>query len=297
MGQDRLAASYGDANPLFRLCRHLGWGALVNLGYHTLPTLPGIVGGLAWFQRRLETRSLALLQASPGHRVLDACCGRGHTTARLAAAGCDAVGVDITADQIAQARARYGDAVRATFAVADVTALPQAEGIRATNGSFDRVLCLEAAFHLSPADRRALLAEAFRVLRPGGRFVLVDFVWNTDDPSMIRQLDPLGLVREAWQFDEFEPLRRYLRHAEETGFVMRRTVDWTRPVIEGFSRLGALLTRMATNQVGRELLCLRWPDLREFSEQDWRHTLASVDAHCSVGRCTGYVALVLDKPA
>ncbi|WP_433544541.1 class I SAM-dependent methyltransferase (plasmid) [Streptomyces sp. CA-294286] len=296
MGQDQLATSYSDANPFFRLCRHMGWGALVNLGYCTLPTLPAALGGLDFFQRRLESQSLALLQARPGHRVLDAGCGRGHTAARLGAMGCEAVGVDITAQQIEQARTRYGQAPRTTFAVADVTALPkQADGISADN-SFDRVHCLEAAFHLSPTGRRALLDEAFRVLRPGGRFVLVDFTWNTDDPELIRLLDTHGLVRSAWQFEEFEPLARYLTHAKETGFVVQRTVDWTRPVIDRFCQLGAVLTGLASTLTGRRLLCLRWPGLREFSELDWQTVLVTVEAHRAVGRSTGYTSFVLDKP-
>ncbi|MBM7167581.1 class I SAM-dependent methyltransferase [Streptomyces sp. G44] len=276
----------------------MGWGALVNLGYYTLPTLPAVLGGLSFFQRRLETRSLKLLEARPGHRVLDACCGRGHTVARLSASGCDAVGVDITPQQIAQARARYGHAPRTTFAVADVTALPrQAENIGTTDDSFDRVHCLEAAFHLSPTGRRALLAEAYRVLRPGGRFVLVDFTWNTADPTEIRRLDPHGLVRTAWQIEEFEPSARYLAHAEETGFVVRRTADWTRPVITRFTQLGTALTRLAATPLGRRALCLRWPGLRELSERDWHVTLATVNAHQALGRHVGYTALVLDKPA
>ncbi|WP_078965318.1 class I SAM-dependent methyltransferase [Streptomyces aureocirculatus] len=296
MAHDQLAPSYSDANPLFRLCRHLGWGALVNLGFYTLPTLPAVLGGLAFFQRRLESKSLALLEARPGHRVLDACCGRGHTTARLGAVGCEAVGVDVTAQQIEEARARYGRSPRAAFAVADVTALPkQADGISA-DGSFDRVHCLEAAFHLSPAGRRALLDEAFRVLRPGGRFVLVDFTWNTEDPGLIRLLDTHGLVRSAWQLEEFEPLARYLAHAREAGFVVRRTVDWTRPVIDRFCQLGAVLAGLASTRTGRRLLCLRWPGLREFSELDWKSVLVTIEAHRAVGRFTGYTALVLDKP-
>ncbi|MFF8642582.1 methyltransferase domain-containing protein [Streptomyces sp. NPDC015345] len=297
MGTDPMAASYSDANPFFRLFRHLGWGALVNLGYYTLPTLPALLGGLAFFQRRLETRSLDLLQARPGHRVLDACCGRGHTTARLGAAGCSALGVDISVQQIAEAVRRYGTTPNTAFAVADVTALPvRTKDVPVAGETFDRVHCLEAAFHLTPAGRRTFVAEAFRVLRPGGRFVLVDFTWHTADPTAIGPLDPRGLVRAAWQVDGFEPLVRYLAHARETGFLVRRTVDWTRPVVERSLRLGAVFARVAATRAGREALCARWPGLREFTPSDWHATITVIDAHRSVAGAVRYSALVLDKP-
>ncbi|MFH8795921.1 methyltransferase domain-containing protein [Streptomyces sp. NPDC017941] len=297
MEEDRLAASYSDANAFFRLFRHLGWGDLVNLGYYTLPTLPALIGGLAFFQRRLETHSLALLGARPGHRVLDACCGRGHTTARLGAAGCEAVGVDISDRQIAQARARYAHAANTDFAVADVTRLPRrADGVAVAETPFDRVHCLEAAFHLSPEGRRALYTEAYRVLRPGGRLVLVDFTWATADPEEIRRLDPRGLARASWQIEGFEPLERHLTNAARAGFLVRRSLDWTRPVVERSLRLGTVLTHLAGSRTGRGLLCLARPGLREFTAADWSHTVDVLAAHRSVGRSVRYSALVLDKP-
>ncbi|GGM78021.1 hypothetical protein GCM10012275_55850 [Longimycelium tulufanense] len=51
-----IANSYNDSNPLFRFLCHLSWGDLLNNGYFTWPTLPALVGGLGWFQRRLVGR-------------------------------------------------------------------------------------------------------------------------------------------------------------------------------------------------------------------------------------------------
>ncbi|MGP4114477.1 class I SAM-dependent methyltransferase [Streptomyces sp. 4N509B] len=286
-----------ETNVLLRLFRPLGWGALVNCGYYTWPTLPALVGGLAFFQRRLVDRSLALLETAPGHRVLDACCGRGYTTARLGSVGCQALGLDLSEGQIGEARERFGGQPNTAFAVGDATALPgQAAGHALADGSLDRVHCLEAAFHFGPEGRRAFLAEAHRVLRPGGRLVLVDFTWLTPDPGEIDALDAERRVRDTWRFEELEPRERYVALAEAAGFRPVRVLDWTRRVSEPFARLGVALSRVAASGAGRAALRLRWSGLRELTEHDWHEIDLSIQAHRSVSRSTTYTALVLDKP-
>lgn len=285
----RIAESYSDTNVLFHLLRHVGWGDLVNVGYYTVPTLHHAFGGLGWFQRELVRRSLDLLAGGPGDRVLDACCGRGLSTALLGQRGCDAVGVDVQPEQIAEARRRFGDRPGTRFEVADVTALPYEPG------AFDRVHCLEAAFHFGPEGRRAFLAEAFRVLRPGGRLVLVDFTWRSDDPSTIESVDPNAIVRSAWCFDEVEPRSRYLTRAAEAGFTVTAH-DWTGPVLELPMRLVRLVQALVGTRLGRQVLRLRWPGLRELTPTDWDAVEESLHAHLSWARALHYTALVLDKP-
>ncbi|WEV26705.1 methyltransferase domain-containing protein [Streptomyces sp. 71268] len=297
MGADTYADDgYGEGNIFLRFLQHVGWDDLLNVGYFTLPTLPAAVGGGGYFQRALVRRSLALLEAAPGDLVLDAGCGRGHTTARLADAGCRALGVDLSERQIALARARFGHRPRASFAVADVTRLPdEASGTEIADGSFDRVHCLEAAFHFGPKGRDAFLAESHRVLRPGGRLVLVDFTWPDERSARIDRLDPRGLVRAAWQFDDFERLDRYLASAVEAGFEVRAVHDWTRPVVRRSARLIGAVGAVAATSPGRLALRTRWPGLREFTPADWQALCPVIRAHVAAGREVGYTALVLDK--
>src|ERR1700722_18814116 len=78
---------------------------------------------------------LSLLDLPPGSRILDAPCGHGRIARRLAAAGMEVTGVDITPAYLEQARADPQLAPNAvTYLEGDVRALPVA-------GPFDAVVC------------------------------------------------------------------------------------------------------------------------------------------------------------
>ncbi|AUS81191.1 methyltransferase domain-containing protein [Actinoalloteichus sp. AHMU CJ021] len=80
-------------------------------------------------------------------------------------------GLNITPHHVASARARAereGVLDRLDFREGSATDLPYADD------TFDRVVALECAFHFRP--RTAFLAEAFRVLRPGGTLAVIDIL-------------------------------------------------------------------------------------------------------------------------
>lgn len=98
-----------------------------------------------------------LLAPRPGERILDLGCGDGALSLKLAALGCQVVGVDASPEMVAAARARGVDAQ-----VADGHALAFA-------GEFQAVFS-NAALHWMTRPA-AVVAGVRRALRPGGRFV------------------------------------------------------------------------------------------------------------------------------
>ncbi len=69
-----------------------------------------------------------------------------------------------------------------------------AEATPFDSASVDRVLCVYLFHELPPKIRKAVVAEAARILKPGGIFVLADALQTGDDPNLDRLLDafPVG---------------------------------------------------------------------------------------------------------
>ncbi len=295
--EQRIRPAYDGSSTAFRALEGGGWGELVNLGYYPAYALPGVALGLGPFQRLLARKSLALVEPRAGMRVIDAGCGRGYTTARLAEAGCEVLGLDMLPENVAAASAKYGGRRGARFAAADVTCLPESAGsVALADSSFDAVHCLEVAFHFGPQGRANFLAESYRVLRPGGRLVLVDFVWRDAQPESIERLDPKRLVRDTWCFSEFEPLERYRARAAALGFRERAMHDWTGPVINRFQRIAQTNARVGTFALGRFILRTFRPGYARMSAADWEFLVELMRAHDAVRRASRYVALVWEKP-
>jgi MPBQ/MSBQ methyltransferase len=293
-----ISHAYDGSAPSFLVLDACGWGALRNLGYYPLLHAPMLLRGLAHFQRRLARESLALLELRQGDRVLDAGCGHGWTTAEIARRGASVLGIDLLPGSIAEAERLYGDTPGVHFAAVDATALPEkAGGFALEDESIDRVHCLEAAFHFGPEGRRAFLEEAWRVLRPGGRLVLVDFVWKGDRPEEIADPDGEGIVRTTWRFAEFEPLERYRERAQRIGFLEHAMLDWSTPVTGRFVKVAYLLAYLGRFAPSRALLKQLFPDVARVRDDQWPDLLKLVRAHERVRRLSSYVAFVLDKPS
>lgn len=149
----------------------------------------------------------ALVQAARltgSDKVLDMGCGAGHTALAVAPKAAHVTAVDVTPEMLAVAEglARERGLANVSFRLADVASLPFG------NASFDVVTSRYSAHHY-PDPARAL-AEAARVLRPGGRFLLVDTV-APETPALDTFFNAAELLRDGsharnWRLSEWESL-------------------------------------------------------------------------------------------
>ena len=135
-----------------------------------------------WCPEGLYEDEAHLLGPVTGRRVLEVGCGAAQCSRWLATQGADAVGLDLSARQLAHAR-RIDDELGDTplrLVQADATTLPFADG------SFDLAFSAFGAVQFV-ADSAAVMREVARVLRPGARWVFAvshPLRWSLpDDPG------------------------------------------------------------------------------------------------------------------
>lgn len=110
----------------------------------------------------------AAAQALPGARVLDLGCGAGHVGYRVAPFAAEVVAYDLAPEMLAL----VADRARALGVGNLHTLCGAVESLPLPDASFDLVLSRYSAHHW--ADPARALAEARRVLRPGGACIIVD---------------------------------------------------------------------------------------------------------------------------
>jgi ubiquinone/menaquinone biosynthesis C-methylase UbiE len=143
-------------------------------------------------------RLVALLQPQSNWRVLDVATGGGHTAFALAPHVAQVVATDITPEMLTNTA--RGASERNLNNIITKTAV--AESLPFADDSFDCVTCRIAAHHFE--DNGRFLAEAARVLKPGGQMALVD---NIVPGSRLRG-KKANLQRQAASYiNAFEKLR------------------------------------------------------------------------------------------
>lgn len=120
----------------------------------------------------VNRKHLSLIQLRPGDRLLDVGCGTAEVICRLYqrfGAGVSLAGVDPSTDIIAVARQKtqHYPSVSVNVGVA--------ERLGYDDHSFDWVISCLTTHHLPLPEKRAMLRECHRVLRPGGRLLITDF--------------------------------------------------------------------------------------------------------------------------
>jgi ubiquinone/menaquinone biosynthesis C-methylase UbiE len=185
---------------------------------------------------------LAGRRLAPGAtRVLDVGCGTGKQLAanRRQYPSMRLVGVDLSGGMLRVARAREP---RVAWIHGDAQALPIA------SAAFDYATNQFSYPHIG--DPRRFVAEVFRALRPGGRFVLTNIdPWSMTDWALYRYF-PEAFARDA---RDFLPVDRLTSLLASAGFdpVTATTVDWPQP-----NGLQTLLSSVAQRHSASQLIAI-----------------------------------------
>jgi demethylmenaquinone methyltransferase/2-methoxy-6-polyprenyl-1,4-benzoquinol methylase len=205
--------------------------AKVNQLFDTIAPRYDLVNDLMSFglHRRWKHHLVKLAASRPGERALDVCCGTGDIALALARAGLHVVGLDFSEAMLGVARKRLdagnlarGNVASVQFIKGDALRLPFPDE------SFDIVTIGYGLRNL--ADFEGGLREMHRVLRPGGRLVVLDFgkpdnaLWRAIYFAYLRHVCPM-LGR--WAFGDRETyayiLESLLQYAAPKGVAAKMT--------------------------------------------------------------------------
>jgi ubiquinone/menaquinone biosynthesis C-methylase UbiE len=173
----------------------------------------------------IKRMTLEMAAVRSGESVLDVGCGTGSLAlAAKEAAGPEGSvrGIDASPEMIKQARRKAAkQGAEVDFRVAPIEELPFAEG------EFDCVLSSFMLHHLPEDVKRKGLAEVRRVLKPGGRFLAVDF-GSTSQSVIGHLLSVLGHTHGA-SLETLAPVMAEVGFTEvETGTTKYRSVAYLR---------------------------------------------------------------------
>ncbi|KAK8963124.1 24-methylenesterol C-methyltransferase 2 [Platanthera guangdongensis] len=159
-----------------------GWGQ----SFHFSPSLAGRSHREA--TRIHEERVVDLVQARPGHRILDVGCGVGGPMRAIASrSGSDIVGITINEYQVGRARAhnrKAGLDAACEVVCGNFLQMPFEDS------SFDGAYSIEATCHAPRLED--VYAEIYRVLKPGAMYVSYEWVttglYRTGDPAHVEAI-------------------------------------------------------------------------------------------------------------
>ncbi len=158
-----------------------------------------------------------------GQRVLDLGTGTGVVPRNMYRYGADWVGSDISANQIEQARILARDAgMNIEFVVSS------AEELDFPDGSFDVITACQCFFYF---DYDVVIPKLARLLKDGGRFVILFMAWVPEDDALARASEELVLrFNPKWTGGDYKRSPVFIPEIAKKFFDIEAAEDYDLPV-------------------------------------------------------------------
>jgi ubiquinone/menaquinone biosynthesis C-methylase UbiE len=156
-----------------------------------------------------------------GGSVLDVACGPGILSAAIAKTARDVVAFDLTPRMLNKAAQRCAEAGlgNVTFREGNAAELPFA------NATFDAVVTRLSVHHFDRPGR--VMSEIFRVLRPGGSFVVADVI-SSEVPTEAELQNAVEMLRDPSHV-RMLPGSELTSLVRDAGFAVESLTTWDKP--------------------------------------------------------------------
>ncbi|MEO1445436.1 MAG: methyltransferase domain-containing protein [Cyanobacteria bacterium J06635_11] len=233
---ERIQQFYDESSPLWERT----WGEHMHHGYY------GHSGHHRKDRRQAQIDLIEELlkwaRVSEAHTILDVGCGIGGSTLYLAEKyQAQAVGITLSPVQAKRAEERAGEkgidlhtwetfpdvgAPAVTFQVTDALATPFPDN------SFDFIWSMESGEHMP--DKQAFLKECYRLLKPGGTFLMATWchrpIDNLAGPLTLNEEAHLEQLYKLYHLPYVVSLKTYNELATSVGFRELGSADWSAQV-------------------------------------------------------------------
>ncbi|MEN9649705.1 MAG: hypothetical protein RL094_672 [Candidatus Parcubacteria bacterium] len=184
-----------------------------------------------------------IVDPQKGQRILDLACGQGFFAAHMAASGADIMGVDISSELVQTAKKK----IRLPNVIFEVSSAHKLGFLK--DASYDTVYSVLAAQNIKELDET--FAECQRILKPGGRLVLVlnhptfrvpqSSDWYFDEQGKRQgrvtykylsetqvKIDMYpGSEKKVFTYSFHRPLQVFIKWLTKRGFAITRLEEWT----------------------------------------------------------------------
>lgn len=220
--RDRIQQFYDASSGLWEQV----WGEHMHHGYY------GAMGTERKDRRQAQIdlidEVLRWADVQQASSILDVGCGIGGSSLELAKRySASVTGITLSPVQANRATERAAEAGlsdRVQFQVADALVTPFSDD------QFDLVWSMESGEHMPEKPR--FLAECFRVLKPGGTFLMATWCHRSteDEPLTLSEQLHLGAIYQVYCLPYVISLPEYEAIAHSVGFRSIRTADWSQAV-------------------------------------------------------------------